>query len=104
MKTAIGRKLALSFTPLIDLMILTGLLSYWMVSRINKDVIHLLEIEEPLEDSLHEMEISVGKMGREVLDYVREREVEHRERAHLAPKARLFPHALVIERRTKNFG
>ena len=104
MKLTIGRKLALSFGALIVIMAITGLVSYWSINRINRDVVQLAEVEEPLEEAVLEMEINVGETGRGVLDYAEEEESEHRERVHWAPKGQLFPHALGIERRTKNFG
>ena len=104
MRITIGQKLGISFGAMIFIMVLSGLVSYRMVSRINRDVLKVVEVKEPLERALLEMEINIGETAREILDYAEEEEAEHRERVLWVPKGQLFPHALAIERRTKNFG
>jgi len=104
MRITIRQKLGISFGAMIFIMVLSGLVSYRMVSRINRDVLKVVEVKEPLERAFLEMEINIGETAREVLDYAEEEKSERRERVHWALKGQLFPHALVIEHRTKNFG
>ena len=96
MRITIGQKLGISFGAMIFIMVLSGLVSYRMVSRINRDVLKVVEVKEPLEEAVLEMEINVGETGRGVLDYIRDRDPKHRARVHDSKAD--------FERRTKNFG
>lgn len=78
MNLTIGRKLALIFGALIFILVLTGFVSYWAVKRINRNVLQLANVEEPLEEALLKVEINVGETARVVLGYLRDRDLERR--------------------------
>ncbi len=78
MNLTIGRKLALIFGALIFILVLTRFVSYWAVKRINRDVLQLANVEEPLKEVLLKMEINVGETARVVLGYLRDRDLERR--------------------------
>ena len=58
---------------------ISSLASYLYIGRIDSDVRQIVEVEQPLEQAVLEMEINAGETARAVLDYVREPLSEHRE-------------------------
>ena len=77
MKPSIVNKLWLGMGTMVAILIFSGSVSYVLVQRITQDVIHMVEIREPLEEAVLEMEINVGETAREVLDFVRDAEPAH---------------------------
>ena len=75
----ISRKLWLGFGTLMVVFAISSLASYLYIGRIDRDVRQVVEIEEPLEQAVLEMEINAGETARAVPDYVREPLSEHRE-------------------------
>lgn len=55
----------------------SGAITLYQLSNINQDISQLVTVEEPLEESILEMEIEAGGMARAVLDYVRDRDQKH---------------------------
>jgi len=59
-----------------------GLSSHNLIQRINRDLLHLVNVEEPLQEALLEMEINAGETARAVLNSVNDLEARHLLRAH----------------------
>ncbi len=70
MRQTITMKLWLCFGLLIFILASVGVVSYWQIGRIEKDLLQIVQIEEPLQEAILEMEINVGEMARAVLNYV----------------------------------
>ncbi len=66
----IGKKLVLGFSILVLLLVVSGVVSIYMVGRIDASVVKLVEVEEPLEEAVMEMEINAGEAVRGVLERV----------------------------------
>ena len=75
-KTKIAQKLWLSFMLLIAVLALSGFVSYHLIQRINKDVVQIARVEEPLKEAVLEMEINAAETTRAGLDYLRHRDPE----------------------------
>ena len=69
-------KLWLGFGLLILFMALGGTVAYRQILHIEKAVIQVVQVEEPLEQAILEMEINAGETARAVLDYVHDLEPE----------------------------
>lgn len=75
----IKRKLWSSFGLLILVLTVSGFITFRQVVRIDADLIQIVEIEEPLEQAVLEMEINAGETARAVLGYVQDLAPEHLE-------------------------
>ena len=69
MRITITKKLWLCFGLLIIIIVFSGLISYLQFTKINKEVIQYINIEDPLEEAIFEMEINFYQTARAVLDY-----------------------------------
>ena len=78
----ITRKLQLNTLIVLALLVLNGVVAIVLVQRMMGDVGQLVEVEEPLEEAVLEMEINVGETARAVLDYIRDHEERDIERMH----------------------
>lgn len=75
-KLTIAEKLWLPVGFLIFLLIASGVVSYFLVQKINANVDQMVNIQEPLEQATLEMEINAEETARAVLDYMRDLDVE----------------------------
>lgn len=66
----IGHKLKLNSLVVLALLTVMIAVAIFSISRIQKDVRQLVEVEEPLEQAILEMEINAGEAARAVLRYV----------------------------------
>ena len=66
----IGHKLKLNSLVVLVLLTVIIAVAIFSISRIQKDVRQLVEVEEPLEQAILEMEINAGETARAVLHYV----------------------------------
>ncbi|MCH9052698.1 MAG: HAMP domain-containing protein [Proteobacteria bacterium] len=73
----VAAKLRLTFGILIGVFAVSGVISFQSIQRIDNDLRQIVEIKEPLERAVLEMEINAGETARAVLRYVRELETEH---------------------------
>ena len=78
----ITRKLQLNTLIVLALLVLNGVVAVFLVQRMMGDVRQLVEVEEPLEEAVLEMEINVGETARAVLDYIRDHDERDIERMH----------------------
>ncbi|MGA1824479.1 MAG: ATP-binding protein [bacterium] len=69
MRITITKKLWLCFGLLIIIIALSGLMSYVQFTKINKEVVQYINVEDPLEKAIFEMEINFYQTARAVLDY-----------------------------------
>lgn len=83
-KWSISDRLKCAFGLLVLVQVASGAITLFQLSNINHDISQLVTVEEPLEESILEMEIEAGKMARSVLDYVRDRDKKHLEKLILA--------------------
>ncbi len=58
-------------------MVVSGVISYHHIRQIDHDRRQVVEIEEPLEQAVLEMEINAGETARAVLDYIRDLDTKH---------------------------
>ena len=82
MRMTVAKKLWLCFGLLVLVLALSGILSYGQIRHILKDVIQVVEVVEPLEEAILEMEINAGETARAVLDYTRHVHPADMEKAH----------------------
>lgn len=83
-KWSISDRLKCAFGLLVLVQVAGGAVTLFQLSNINQDISQLVNVEEPLEESILEMEIDAGEMARSVLDYVRDREQKHLRKLILA--------------------
>ncbi|QDV53854.1 ATP-binding protein [Gimesia fumaroli] len=76
-KWPIGDRLKFAFGLLVLVQVISGIVTLFQFSKINQDISQLVTVEEPLEESVLEMEIKAGEIARAVLDYVRDRNQKH---------------------------
>ncbi len=82
MNITITKKLWLSSGVLIFILVMSGLISYWQVGRINWAVNRIAQKADPFEEAALEMEINVEGAAEAVLRYVRDQDAENKERIH----------------------
>ena len=63
-------------------LIVSGLVAFLQISQIERNVVQLADVQEPLGEALLEMEINVAETARAVLDYTLDRDAEGKARAH----------------------
>ena len=61
-----------TFGIMVVVLFASGLTGIWLVMRIEENVVQIVEIEEPLEQAVLEMEINAGETARAVLDYIQD--------------------------------
>ena len=76
-KWGVAGKLWLAFGLLVLILGVSGLVSYRSIQQIDRDLLRVVAVEEPLERAVLEMEINAGESARAVLDYVRDLAPEH---------------------------
>ena len=76
-KWPIGDRLKVAFGLLVLVQVVSGIVTLFQFSKINQDISQLVNVEEPLEESILEMEIKAGEIARAVLDYVRDGNQKH---------------------------
>lgn len=76
-KWPIGDRLKIAFGLLVLVQVVSGIVTLFQFSKINQDISQLVNVEEPLEESILGMEIKAGEIARAVLDYVRDRNQKH---------------------------
>jgi signal transduction histidine kinase/FixJ family two-component response regulator len=76
-KWTIADRLKIAFGLLVLVQVISGIVTLFQISNINQDISQLVNVEEPLEESILEMEIKAGESARAVLDYVRDRNKKH---------------------------
>ncbi|MCJ7686600.1 MAG: ATP-binding protein [Desulfobacteraceae bacterium] len=77
MKLTIAKKLWSSFGVLIAVLTICGVIAYWQIHGINRVIEQLVEVREPLQEIILEMEINMGNTSRAVMGYVMERDPSH---------------------------
>ncbi len=76
-KWSIGDRLKIAFGLLVLVQVVSGIVTLFQIAKINQDISQLVNVEEPLEESILEMEIKAGESARAVLDYIRDRKPKH---------------------------
>lgn len=76
-KWSIADRLKFAFGLLVLIQVVSGMVTWFQISLINQDISQLVNVDEPLEESVLEMEIKAGEIARSVLDYVRDRNQKH---------------------------
>lgn len=76
-KWPIANRLIFAFGLLVLIQVTSGFVTLFQFSRINKDISQLVNVGEPLEESVLEMEINAGEIARAVIDYVRDQDQKH---------------------------
>ena len=77
MKSTIANKLWFSFWMLIAVLTICGVISYWQIHGINRVIEQFVEVREPLQEVILEMEINMGNTSRAVMGYVIDRDPSH---------------------------
>lgn len=72
-KWPIADRLKIAFGLLVLVQVVSGIVTLIQFSKINQDISQLVSVEEPLEESILEMDIKAGEIARAVLDYLRDR-------------------------------
>jgi len=57
--------------------IINGYVTYQYIQRVNSNILQVLNVEEPIEDALQEMEISTGSTAEAVLNYIQDYQQRH---------------------------
>jgi CHASE3 domain sensor protein len=86
MKSTIANKLWFSFWVLIAVLTICGVISYWQIHGINSVIKQLVEVREPLQEVILEMEINMGNTSRAVIGYVMDRDPSCIKRLHDSEK------------------
>jgi len=82
----IKKRLSVLSVVVVAALLVNGLVTLWLVERINRDVRQLAEVEETLEEVVLEMEINAGETARAVLDYIRTLDPDNESHAHDSEK------------------
>jgi len=77
MKLTISNKLWFSFWMLIAVLTICGVITYWQIHAINRVIEQFVEVREPLQEVILEMEIDMGNTSREVMGYAMDRDPSH---------------------------
>jgi len=77
MKSTIANKLWFSFGVLIAVLTICGVIAYWQIHSINRVIEQFVEVREPLQEVILEMEINMGNTSRAVMGYVIDRDPSH---------------------------
>ncbi len=72
----VAQKLWLAFGLLLLVLVVSGVVSYRYIQQIDRDLRQVVEIEEPLEQAVLEMEINAEETARAVFSYLRNFEPE----------------------------
>ena len=66
----VARRLWLGVGTMAAVLTISGLISYWLVRRVEIDLFRITQVEEPLEEAVLEMEINAGKTAQTVLHHL----------------------------------
>ena len=77
MKLTIAKKLWGSFGVLIAVLTICGGIAYWQIHGVNRVIEQLVEVREPLQEIILEMEINMGNTSRAVMGYTMDRDPSH---------------------------
>ena len=80
-KRAITGRLWVSVGLLIFVLVLTAFIYNWKIQQIDSDVVQMVDVQEPLQRAVLEMQISAGDIGWAVSAYIRNRDSAGVERA-----------------------
>ena len=86
MRITIAKKLWLGFAILILILGISGSVTYFQIEKSNRSLKQFLSVQEPLEEALLEMEISLGKTAISILAFVRDGRPVHIEKLHIYQK------------------
>jgi len=86
MKSTIAKKLWGSFGVLIAVLTICGVIVYWQIHGINRVIEQFVEVREPLQEIILEMEINMGSTSMAVMGYAMERDPSHIKRLHDSEK------------------
>ena len=78
----ITHKLQLNTLMVLALLVSNAVVAIFLVQRMTGDVQQLVEVEEPVEEAVLEMEINVGETARAVLDYIRDHDERDIDKMH----------------------
>ena len=78
---SIKGRLAFGFGVLVVMLTLSGAVSLWQIDRIDSALLRIVNVEEPLEEALLEMEIHAGETARAILQHMHEPTAEYRQHA-----------------------
>ncbi|MFC2032458.1 PAS domain S-box protein [Chloroflexota bacterium] len=81
-RPTITRWLWLGFGLLILVLALTSLIYYWQMRRIDSDVAQVVEVQEPLERTVLQMQIAVDDTANAASDYAKNRDPSDAKRIH----------------------
>lgn len=80
-KWKISRQMLAGFGLLIVIVSVITLISYQKIQNIDRDVAQVVDVEQPLERAVLQMEIRAGEVARAVFDYLKDRTPSDREKA-----------------------
>jgi signal transduction histidine kinase len=88
MKMTIRRKITLAAVILGCVTVINGYITFQYTQKVNSKILQVLNIEEPLEDALQEMEISTGRSAESILNYIQnyENRINEREQAQISKR------------------
>lgn len=78
----IARKMWLTFGLLIGILTCSGIVSYIVIHRSYKDLETIMNVADPLQKSLLEIEINLGEIARAVLDYTLNQQAHDKEKVY----------------------
>ena len=67
MKLTISRKIIIAAVILGCVTVINGYITFQYTQKVNSNILQVLNIEEPLEDTLQEMEVSTGITAESIL-------------------------------------
>jgi len=70
----VTRWLWLGFGLLVSVLALTSLIHYWQIQRIDNQVVQIVEVQEPLERAVLEMQTAIDSTAQAISDYTRNRD------------------------------
>jgi len=74
MKLTISRKIIIAAVILGCVTVINGYITFQYTQTVNSNILQVLNIEEPLEDTLQEMEVSTGITAESILNYIQDYE------------------------------
>lgn len=77
MRLTLSRRIIIAAVILSCVTIINGYVTYQYIQSVNSNILQVLNVEEPLEDALQEMEISTGSTAEAVLNYIQDYQQRH---------------------------
>ncbi len=83
MKMTISKKIIIAAVILGCATAINGYMTFQYTQKVDRNILQVLNIEEPLEDALQEMEINTGRTAESILNYIQnyDNRLEEREQA-----------------------